>query len=140
MVYAIGQAYGTEVLLAGDTVAVVAWDARTHSQEFSVCLMEGIHSTGCDTLSMAIGPTPLMNFTVNECSQTKSGIIITASHNAKEYNGCKMVIDGQTLVDEDIQRLKNRIIAGDVKKETINKGQSTKLISHRHISIKSLLM
>ena len=67
-------------------------------------------------------PTPLMNFSACEHLETSSGVIITASHNAKEYNGCKMVVKGETLVDDDIQRLKNRIVAGDVVSSTV-KGQ-----------------
>ncbi|MFT6221434.1 MAG: phosphomannomutase/phosphoglucomutase [Candidatus Endobugula sp.] len=114
VMYAVGQAFATEVLLAGETSAVVAWDARTHSQEFSVCLLKGIHSTGCDTIAIGVVPTPLMNFTACEHANTSSGIIITASHNPKEYNGCKMVVKGRTLVDGDIQRIKERIQQGDV--------------------------
>jgi phosphomannomutase/phosphoglucomutase len=126
LVYAIGQAYATEVLLAGDTSVVVGWDARTHSQEFSVCLIEGIHSTGCHTINIGVVPTPLMNFSVHENDATKSGIVITASHNPKEYNGCKMVINGQTLVDNDIQRIKERIQSSNVTHAQI-KGQSTQI-------------
>jgi len=114
VMYAVGQAFATEVLLAGETSAVVAWDARTHSQEFSVCLLKGIHSTGCNTIAIGVVPTPLMNFTACEHPDTSSGIIITASHNPKEYNGCKMVVKGRTLVDGDIQRIKERIQQGDV--------------------------
>jgi phosphomannomutase/phosphoglucomutase len=124
VVYAIGQAYATEVLLAGDTSVVVGWDARIHSQEFSVCLIEGIHSTGCNTIKIGVAPTPVMNFSVHEHDATNSGIVITASHNPKEYNGCKMVINGQTLADNDIQRIKERIQSNDVTRSEI-KGQST---------------
>ncbi|MGS2718318.1 phosphomannomutase/phosphoglucomutase [Eionea flava] len=134
LVYAIGQAYATEVLQAGDTTVVVGWDARMHSQEFSVCLIEGIHSTGCHTLPIGVVPTPLMNFTAQECDATSSGIIITASHNPKEYNGCKMVIKGRTLVDEDIQRLKNHITSGEAQKNTAEKGQSITIdLSQKYI-------
>lgn len=114
IMYAIGQAFATEVLLAGDTSAIVAWDARTHSPEFSVCLLKGMQSTGCNTIEIGIGPTPLMNFAACEHNKTNSGIIITASHNPKDYNGCKMVVNGRTLVDGDIQRIKTRIQQADV--------------------------
>jgi phosphomannomutase / phosphoglucomutase len=125
IMYAIGQAFATEVLLAGDTSAIVAWDARTHSPEFSVCLLKGIQSTGCHTVEIGIGPTPLMNFAACEHNKTSSGIIITASHNPKNYNGCKMVVNGRTLVDDDIQRIKTRIQQGDVTSAE-NHGVTTK--------------
>jgi phosphomannomutase/phosphoglucomutase len=114
LVSAIGQAVATEVLAAGDKAMMVGYDARTHSPEFATCIIEGIISTGCDVINIGLVPTPLLNFSACEHQGTSSGVIITASHNPKEYNGCKMVVQGQTLVDEDIQRLKTRIIQGDV--------------------------
>lgn len=124
LIFAIGQAVATEVLAAGDTRMIVGYDARTHSVDFSACMIEGITSTGCDVIAIGLVPTPLMNFSACQHPQTSSGVIITASHNAKEYNGCKMVVNGETLVDEDIQRLKNRIIEGNVVSST-QKGQVT---------------
>jgi phosphomannomutase/phosphoglucomutase len=114
LVFAIGQAVATEVLAAGDSSMVVGYDARVHSAEYAACITEGIISTGCDVVSIGLVPTPLMNFSACQHPQTSSGVIITASHNPKEYNGCKMVVKGETLVDDDIQRLKARIIEGDV--------------------------
>lgn len=107
--YLIGCAVASEVLEAGDTTMVVAYDARKHSQEFATCMTEGIISTGCHVIAIGLGPTPLMNYTVCEHQQANSGVIITASHNPGVYNGCKIVIQGKTLVDQKIQELKQRI-------------------------------
>lgn len=114
LVVAIGQAFASEVLAAGDKAMIVGYDARIHSLEFSECIMAGIISTGCDVINIGLVPTPLLNFSACEDKETSSGIIITASHNPKEYNGCKMVVKGQTLVDQDIQHLKARIRERDV--------------------------
>lgn len=133
IVYAIGQAFATEVLLAGDTSVIVGRDVRIHSQEFAVCLIKGIHAAGCDVIDIGVVPTPLMNFTACEHEQTDSGIIITASHNSKEYNGCKMVIKGKTLVDGDIQRLKERIKNGDVTESAIKGTTVNANFSQRYI-------
>ena len=124
LMFAIGQAVATEVLEAGETAMVVGYDARSHSQEFSIYATEGIISTGCDVINIGLVSTPLMNFTAHKHSLTSSGLIVTASHNPKEYNGCKMVVKGQTLVDDDIQRLKARIIKGKVTLSK-TKGQIT---------------
>lgn len=124
LMFAIGQAVATEVLEAGETTMVVGYDARSHSQEFSICVTEGIISTGCDVIQIGLVPTPLMNFSAHKHPQTSSGLIVTASHNPKEYNGCKMVVKGQTLVDDDIQRLKARIIKCKVA-HSETKGQIT---------------
>lgn len=114
LVHAIGQAVASEALASGETSMIVAHDARTHSPEFAACVIEGITSTGCHVINIGLVPTPMMNFSACQHSKTNSGIIITASHNPKEYNGCKIVVQGQTLVEEDIQRLKQRIIDQDI--------------------------
>lgn len=114
IIYAIGQAVASEVLAAGDNTMIVGHDARIHSQEFSACVIEGIISTGCDVIDIGLVPTPLMNFTACQHEKTSSGLIITASHNPKEYNGCKIVVKGETLVDDDIQQLKTRIRHSDI--------------------------
>jgi len=110
--YKIGQAVATKVLDAGDGAIVVGYDARTHSPLFSQAVAEGIISTGCDVINIGLVPTPLMNFSACQHKKTNSGLIVTASHNPAEYNGCKMVVNGETLVDDDIQHLKSTIAQG----------------------------
>ena len=114
LAYAIGQAVATEVLAKGDKAMVVGRDARTHSEEFMLCVIEGIIRTGCDVYDLGLVPTPLMNFAACQHAKTSSGLIVTASHNPAQYNGCKMVVKGETLVDNDIQNLKDRIIRNDL--------------------------
>ncbi len=114
LAYAIGCAVATEVLNAGDNAIILGRDARTHSAEFASCMSKGIISTGCDVIDVGLVPTPLLNFTTHEHPATSSGVIVTASHNGKEYNGCKIIVKGNTLVDGDIQRIKQRILDNDV--------------------------
>lgn len=114
LMYSIGQAVATEVLMAGDKAMIIGRDARTHSLEFSQCVIGGIVSTGCHVIDIGIVPTPLVNFTTCQHEQTSSGLMITASHNPEEYNGCKIIVKGQTLTDDDIQVLKARIINNNV--------------------------
>ncbi len=120
----IGQAVASEVLKAGDQKMIVGYDARTHSPNFASSVIEGIVSTGCDVIDIGLVPTPLMNFSACHHPDTSSGMIITASHNPKEYNGCKIVVKGQTLVEGDIQRIKARIINRDLTASS-NKGEVT---------------
>ncbi|MFT5420185.1 MAG: phosphomannomutase/phosphoglucomutase [Candidatus Endobugula sp.] len=130
---AIGQAVATEVLSAGDTAMIVAHDARSHSPEFSAAIIEGVISTGCDVIDIGLVPTPLMNFAACLHKKTSSGVIVTASHNPKEYNGCKMVVKGETLVDTDIQRIKARIRNNDVISATIQGSVSKENFAQAYI-------
>ena len=41
------------------------------------------------------------------------GIMVTASHNPKDYNGFKMVLGGKAIYGDDIQKLRQRIEAED---------------------------
>ncbi len=106
----IGQALGSEVIDQGEQAIVVGRDGRTHSPEIADKLIQGILCSGCDVIDIGIVPTPLMNFATHELETTNSGVIVTASHNPAEYNGFKMVVNGQTLAGERIQELRSRII------------------------------
>lgn len=109
---AVGKALATEALEQGENSLLVGYDARSHSPQLCRHLIDGILSTGCDVIDVGLVPTPLLNFAAIFSDQTSSGIIVTASHNPKEYNGFKMIINGRTLVDRDIQQLQNRITQG----------------------------
>lgn len=109
----IGQAVASEVLAAGEDSMYVGRDGRTHSPELCEGLIEGILSTGCNVLNLGVIPTPLMYFATCEFSDSNSGIIVTASHNAAQYNGFKMVVDGTTLAADQILQIKSRIQRGD---------------------------
>lgn len=39
----------------------------------------------------------------------KSGVMLTGSHNPPDYNGFKIVVAGETLANEQIQALRERI-------------------------------
>jgi phosphomannomutase/phosphoglucomutase len=112
----IGQAIGSTALAAGEASLVVARDGRKHSPEIAEQLVEGILATGCDVVNIGMVPTPLMYFACHELGSTKSGVMVTASHNPPEYNGFKIVIGGDTLKDESIQALLTRIDARDFRR------------------------
>ena len=54
----------------------------------------------------------------------RSGIMVTGSHNPKDYNGFKMVLSGAAVYGEQIQGLKRRIEAEDY---IVGKGRSAKM-------------
>jgi phosphomannomutase/phosphoglucomutase len=53
-------------------------------------------------------PTPILYF-VAQHTEGRSGVMVTGSHNPAEYNGIKMVINGETLASERIQKLRQCI-------------------------------
>ena len=109
----IGKAIGSEALDHGEKWIIVARDARTHSPQLCEQLINGIRSTGCGVVNIGVVPTPLMHFATHELDASNSGVMVTASHNNAEYNGFKIVINGNTLADDSIQQLRSRIVRGD---------------------------
>lgn len=105
----LGRALGTEALELGETTLLVGRDGRIHSEELCLNLVNGILSTGCNVHNLGLIPSPLLYFACATIGSTKSGVIVTASHNPGEYNGFKMVLDGKTLTADAINGLYTRI-------------------------------
>ncbi|ACE86337.1 phosphomannomutase/phosphoglucomutase [Cellvibrio japonicus] len=106
----IGQAIGSEALDQGEQSLIVARDGRTHSANLTQALIKGILKSGCNVINIGVVPTPLMYFASFQFEDTRSGVMVTASHNPKEYNGFKVVINNEALADEAVLDLRARII------------------------------
>lgn len=106
----IGQAVGSEAIDQGERNIVVARDGRTHSESLTDALIKGVLRTGCNVINVGVVPTPLMYFSTFQFEDTNSGIMVTASHNPKEYNGFKVVINNRALADDAVTELRARII------------------------------
>ncbi|MFY9418130.1 MAG: phospho-sugar mutase [Bacteroidales bacterium] len=78
---------------------VIAYDSRNMSKEFANISAEVLSSNNIEVfLFSELRPTPLLSFAVRYLQAT-AGIVITASHNPKQYNGYKVYwSDGGQLV------------------------------------------
>lgn len=106
----IGQAVGSEAIDRGEQSIIVARDGRTHSEGLTQALIRGILRSGCNVINIGVVPTPLMYFATFHFDDTSSGVMVTASHNPKEYNGFKVVINNRALADDAVVDLRSRII------------------------------
>lgn len=80
-------AYGLEAMQRG---VVIAYDSRINSQLFAREAALTLNSFGIRAYVFdRLTPTPELSFAVNY-RQAVAGIVITASHNPKEYNGYKV--------------------------------------------------
>ena len=101
---------------------VIGHDCRNHSREFAEISANIFSANGIQVyLFDALRPTPEISFAIREL-KAQSGIILTASHNPKEYNGYKAYWnDGAQLVpphDENVIVEVNKIkSAEDIKFE-----------------------
>jgi phosphomannomutase/phosphoglucomutase len=106
----IGQAVGSEAIDQGEQNIVVARDGRTHSEALTQALIKGILRTGCNVINIGVVPTPVMYFSTFHLDDTNSGVMVTASHNPKEYNGFKVVMNNRALADDAVVALRSRIM------------------------------
>lgn len=112
-VRAIGQALGSEARACGQRAIAVGRDGRLSGPALASALAEGICAAGVDVLDIGAVPTPVSYFAAYQLG-TGSAVSVTGSHNPPDYNGLKMVIDGETLAGDRIQALRRRIEQGDL--------------------------
>jgi len=108
VVEVIGKVLGSMALEEKISALVVGYDGRLTSPLLAKSLVQGILSTGCSVYDIGQVTTPMVYFANFELG-TQSGVMITGSHNPPEYNGLKMVINGETLSQEKIQQLRQRV-------------------------------
>jgi phosphomannomutase len=83
---------------SGEREILVGRDARLSSPELAAALIEGIASRGADAVDLGLASTDLLYFASG--SLERAGVMITASHNPKEYNGLKFCLPGARPVGE----------------------------------------
>jgi phosphoglucomutase len=92
-------AYLREHAAAGARGVAIAYDSRNRSPEFAQVAAEVLAGNGIEAhVFGALRPTPELSFAVRRLG-CAAGIVITASHNPKEYNGYKVYwADGAQVV------------------------------------------
>ena len=91
--YLIGRAFGTKLRELNIPKTVVGYDNRLSSVELEENLVKGILETGTSVIRLGLVTTPMCYFAANHL-QTNCSMMITASHNPKEYNGFKFSYNG----------------------------------------------
>ena len=91
----------------------IAHDSRNNSRLFALEAANVLASNGIKTyLYKELMPTPSLSFAVRHL-HTDAGIVVTASHNPKQYNGykvygadgCQMTVDSANAVYNEIQNI-----------------------------------
>lgn len=85
LAYKIGKAYVTHL---NAKKLIVGMDCRGSSFSLTFSLIQGILEMGCDVEYVDLCTTPMTYFATN-FYRTDGAIMVTASHNPKEYNGLK---------------------------------------------------
>ncbi|GED44056.1 phosphomannomutase/phosphoglucomutase [Cobetia marina] len=113
-VRAIGQSIGSEAAARGESTVVVARDGRLSGPRLSKALIAGLRDAGRDVIDIGMVPTPVLYYATNILEGTRSGVMLTGSHNPANYNGLKIVLAGETLSGDTITDLYRRLQEGDL--------------------------
>ena len=113
IVEAIGHAIGSEARARAQKAICIGRDGRLSGPELASALARGIQKAGIDVIDLGMVATPMTYFAAYELG-TNSAVMVTGSHNPPDYNGLKMVLGGETLAGETIQKLRERLEKGDL--------------------------
>ena len=109
----LGQSIGSEIYESGSQSVVVGRDGRESSEALQSALIAGLQATGRDVVDIGLVPTPVLYFAAQELN-ADCGVMVTGSHNPKDYNGLKIIEKNESLTPEAIQNLRQRIDAGQL--------------------------
>ena len=140
--YKIARAYAQ---FAGVKKVVVARDCRKSSDSLFEAFAKGLVDEGVDVLDIGLGSTP-MSYFANAHLKADGSVMITASHNTKEWNGCKLCkanavpISGATGI-KDIEKLVAGMTgqepakgAGTITKVDISKEYAAHVATFAHMA------
>lgn len=115
----LGLGLGTYYRLNNQDTVVIGGDVRLSTPRIMATFIKNLQATGCNVIDVGIVPTPVLYFSLFHYD-IPNGIMVTASHNPKEFNGCKVCANKTSIYGEEIQKIK-RII----EKRQFSSGQGS---------------
>ena len=87
------------------TTVAVGMDGRTHSPAIKEHVITALTDSGLNVIDIGVCPTPVLYFSLfnTDCD---AGLMITASHNPKEYNGIKICLNKKSVWGKQIQEIR----------------------------------
>ena len=98
----IGYALGLKIKENNSNSVYIGYDSRLSCEEIKSNLIRGINAAGVKVLNLGLVPTPMVYY-ATKVGDTSNGIMITGSHNPKDDNGLKMVINDNAISGIEIK-------------------------------------
>ncbi len=108
--FLLGRALGQRALQLKHSKIVIGFDGRHSSPVLAQQLSAGIRDQGVHVINLGMVPTPLVYFYTYHFS-LGAAVAITGSHNPPDYNGFKMMLDGQALYGQQVSSLYEEMLA-----------------------------
>ena len=83
---------------------IIGMDGRLSSPILEENLNAGLEKSGCEIYRIGLGPTPMLYF-ASHYFKADGAIQVTGSHNPKDYNGFKIVLNQNSFFGEDIKKI-----------------------------------
>src|ERR1041385_7568 len=99
--YRIAQAY---TKLFQPQTMVVGMDARESGPALKQALTQGFVDAGVNVVDIGGITTDMIYYAVGAAEEYSGGIVVSASHNPKQYNGAKMVKEKAAAISSEIGR------------------------------------
>ncbi|MBP3819650.1 MAG: phosphomannomutase, partial [Butyrivibrio sp.] len=114
--------------LFGAKKVVVGNDIRLSGPSLKAALIKGLMESGCDVVDLGMCGTEMIYFATVHL-QLDGGIMITASHNPKEYNGMKFVRQEARPISGDtgLRELEAQVADGELPAMAATVGKVEKL-------------
>ena len=103
----IGFAISHKCIDLGIDEICVGRDGRISGKPLLDALIEGIVESGINVLNIDLATSPLLYYAAKK-NKHKSGVMITGSHNPKNHNGIKLVINDNPVSGKEILDLISR--------------------------------
>lgn len=107
------------VRYTGASTVVVGRDMRETSPALAEAVMRGVSASGADVIDIGLTSTPMFYYAVGMQFESDpsagAGIMVTASHNPKEYNGLKIVRGNLLPIGEGsgMEEIRDLALAGE---------------------------
>ena len=111
-VFLLGKGIGTYLKRQGCTKLNVGKDCRVTSPAYADQIIKGLMATGCQVTDIGTCPTPVFYFSIQHLQQ-QGGVMVTASHNPKEYNGFKVCKNLDSVYGDQLKEIGALIAADD---------------------------
>ena len=92
----IGYVLGERIKKNDHDSVYVGYDSRLSAKEIQSALVAGLNAAGIKVLLLGMVPTPMVYF-ATKTGVTPNGVMITGSHNPKDDNGLKIVINDDAI-------------------------------------------
>lgn len=100
----IGKGIGTFLQKQGNRKITVGRDCRETSDSYSDKLIQGLTSIGCDVVDIGVCSTPVAYFSIRHLKK-EGNVMVTASHNPREYNGFKICSGYDSVYGKQIKEI-----------------------------------